>query len=117
MTLQPKLRDNSLTPRSRWIARNYQMHLSAKRLPANWAMSFLRDEDNPAVHAMLANEVAFLTSLAAAYIMFFTTRITGSSGHPFISLCTYFAIVNDLNNCAVIVARTTGVADLFQDEL
>ena len=61
------------------------MHLSAKQLLANWAMSFLRNEDNSAVHAMLANEVTFLTSLAAAHVMFFTTRITGSSGHPLIS--------------------------------
>jgi hypothetical protein len=61
------------------------MHFSAKRFPANWAMSFLRNEDNSAVHTMLAKEVAFLTSLAAAQIMFLTTRITSSSGHPLIS--------------------------------
>lgn len=48
----------------------YYAHMSAKRLFTNWAVSFLRNENDSAIHTVLADEVTLLTSLATAYVVF-----------------------------------------------
>jgi hypothetical protein len=69
MTLRPWLRDNSVNGPREVDAPQYYAHMSAERPFTNWAVSFLRNENDSAIHTVLANEVTLLTSLATAYVV------------------------------------------------
>lgn len=70
MTRQPYLRDTSANGPHKVDGSEYYAHMSAKRLFTNWAVSFLRNENDSAIHTVLADEVTLLTSLATAYVVF-----------------------------------------------